>query len=81
MLLEKIFIINYFFSSVQFSSTKLGVAIGQFKRVQQICNNTKTLVEGEEIVRKTLKNCNYPVSVIEKACSISIAKKKEENKI
>ena len=41
-------------------STKLGVATGQFKRVQQICNNTKTLV-GEEIVRKTLKNSNYLV--------------------
>ena len=36
-------------------STKLGVAIGQLKRVLQICNNTKTLFEGEEIVRKTLK--------------------------
>ena len=69
------------FNSHHTMSTKLGVAIGQYKRVQQICNNAKTLVEGEEIVRKILKNSYYPLSVIEKAYFISIAKKKEENEI
>ena len=62
-------------------STKLGVAIDQFKRVQKICNNTKTLVDGEEIVREILNNSNFSVSVIEKAYSISITKKKEEKNI
>ena len=51
------------FNSRHSLSTKLGVAIGQFKHVQQICNNTKTFVDSEEIVMKTLKNSNYPVSV------------------
>ena len=61
--------------------TKLGVAIGQFKRVQQICNNTKTLADGEEIIRETLKNSNYPINVIEKAYSISKTKKKKEEDV
>ena len=58
-------------------STKLGVAIGQFKRVQQICNNTKTLADGENIIRETLKNSNYPLNVIDKAYSISTATTKK----
>ena len=69
------------FNSHHTLSAKLGVAIGQFKRVQQICYNTKTLVNDEEIVREILKNRNYPVSVFEKAYSISITKKKEEKDI
>ena len=60
-------------------STKLGVAIGHFKHVQYICNNTKTLADGEEIIGETLKNSNYPVNVIDKAYSISIIKKKEKD--
>ena len=43
------------FNSHLTMSTKLGVAIGQFKRIQQICNNTKTLAGGEEKIRETLK--------------------------
>ena len=62
-------------------STKLGVAIGQFKCVQQICNNTKTLADGEEIIRETLKNSNYPVNIIDKAYSISITKMKKEKDV
>ena len=41
------------FNSHYTMSTKVGVALGQFKRVQQICNNSKTLVDGEEILRET----------------------------
>ena len=67
------------FNSHHTMFTKLGVAIGQFKRVQQLYNNTKTLADGEEIVKETLKNSNYPVSVIDKAHSISITKKKEKD--
>ena len=48
-------------------SIKRGVAIGKFNRVQQICNKTKTLAAGEEIIRETFKNSNYPVNVIDKA--------------
>ena len=29
-------------------STKLEVAIGQFKRAQKMCNSTKTLAEGDK---------------------------------
>ena len=69
------------FNSHHTMYTKLRVAIGQFKRVQQICNNTKTLADGEEIIRETLKNSNYPVNVIDKAYSISITKKKKEKDV
>ena len=62
-------------------STKLGVAIGQFKRVQKICNNTKTLADGEKIIREALKNSNYPVNVIDNAYFISAAKKKKEEDV
>ena len=62
-------------------STKLGMAIGQFKRVQQICKNTKTLTDGEEIIRETLRNSNYPFNFIEKAYSISTTKKNKENDV
>ena len=68
------------FNSHHTLSTKIGVAIGQFKRVLQICNNIKTLIDGDEIVSKTLKNSNYPVNVIEKAYFISITKKKGREK-
>ena len=60
------------FNSHHTMSTKLGVAIGQFIRVQQICNKTKTLADGEKIISETLKNSNYSVNVIDKAYSISI---------
>ena len=53
----------------------------KFKRVQQICNNTKTLADGEETIRETLKNSNYPVNVIDKAYSISITKKRKEKDV
>ena len=62
-------------------STKLGVVIGQFKRVEQICNNTKTLADGEKIIRETLRNSNCPVNVIDKAYSISTTKKKKEKDV
>ena len=48
-------------------STKLGIAIRQFKRVKNICNNIKTLIEGEELIRTTLRNSNYPENIIDKA--------------
>ena len=69
------------FNSHHTFSAKLRVVIDQFERVQQICNNTKTLVDGEEIVRETMKNSNYPVRVIEKVYSISIINKKEKKNI
>ena len=69
------------FNSNHTMFTKLGVAIGQFKCVQKICNNTKTLADGEEIIRETLKNSNYPVNIIHKAYSISITKKKKEKDV
>ena len=52
-------------------STKLGIAIGQFKRVKNICNNIKTLKEGEELIRTTLRNSNYPENIIDKAYVIA----------
>ena len=69
------------FNSHHTMFTKLGVAIGQFKRVQQICNNTKNLADGEKIIRETLKNSNYPINVINKAYSISITMKKKEKDV
>ena len=70
------------FNSYHTMSTKLGVAnIGQFKRVQQIYNNTKTLADGEKIIRETVKNSNYPVNVIDKAYSISTTKKKKKKDV
>ena len=71
--------LNYYSNHTM--STKLGIAIGQFKRVQQICNNTKTLADGEEIIRETLRNSNYPVNVIDKAYSISTTKTKKEKNV
>ena len=72
-------VLNYYSNHTM--STKLGIAIGQFKLVQQICNNTKTLADGEEIIRETLRNSNYPVNVIDKAYSSSTTKKKKEKDV
>ena len=59
------------FKSHHSFSTKLGIAIGQFKRVKNICNNIKTLKEGEELIRTTLRNSNYPENIIDKAYVIA----------
>ena len=69
------------FNSHHTMSTKLGISIGQFKRVQKICYNTKTLADGEEIIWETLKNSNYPVNVIDKAYSISVTMKKKKKDV
>ena len=51
--------------------TKLGIVIEQFKHVKNICNNIKTLKEGEELIRITLRNSNYPENIIDKAYVIA----------
>ena len=38
-----------------------------FKRVKNICNNIKSLTEGEELMRTTLRNSDYPENIIHKA--------------
>jgi hypothetical protein len=52
-------------------SIKLGVAIGQFKRVYNMCNNPNTLKNGFDLIRSTLRNSNYPEHVIEKAYAVA----------
>ena len=48
----------------------LNVNIG-LKRVKNICNNIKTLKEGEKLIRTTLRNSNYPENIIDKAYVIA----------
>ena len=63
------------FKSHQAYSTKLGIAIGQFKRVNNICNNEITSQLGNHLIRRSLLNSNYPEYVIEKAYKIAQSKK------
>jgi hypothetical protein len=53
-------------------ATKLGIAIGQFKRIKTICNNVNTIISGNEIIRKTLMNSNYPEKIFEKHILLQI---------
>ena len=55
------------FQSSHIYNIKLGVAVGQFKRVYAICNNPDTLKESTAIITNTLINSGYPIDVINKA--------------
>ena len=55
------------FQSSHTYNIKLGVAVGQFKRVCAICNNSDTLKESTAIITNTLINSGYPIDVINKA--------------
>ena len=52
------------FQSSHTYNIKLGVAVGQFKRVRAICNNPDTLKESTAIITNTLINSGYPIDVI-----------------
>ena len=54
------------FQSSHTYNIKLGVAVGQFKRVRAICNNPDTLKESTTIITNTLINSGYPIDVINK---------------
>ena len=55
------------FQSSHTYNIKLGVAVGQFKRVRAICNNPNILKESIAIITNTLINSGYPIDVINKA--------------
>ena len=55
------------FQSSHTYNIKLGIDVGQFKRVRAICNSLDTLKESTAIITNTLINSGYPIDVINKA--------------